>query len=226
MKTLRNTLLFLLLSAGYTYAQNIIVQGEKKLNIDFAKYKTFGWVKDSDSMNTHLIEYRYDEVYPVTEQKKVKGKTDVTPRGKEVVIYSYSYIVPSSDSTINKTVMQATKAELEGRGYKKDDVNPDLLVAYKIYDSSTKIKGYDTAPTVLSGGTEIRQPEDTVSYTLKPGSIMISLIDAKTSDVIWEGFASGVSKGNGTISDKTKIKEAINLIFKKYEWRGDKYSMN
>ena len=53
MKTLRNTLLFLLLSAGYTYAQNIIVQGEKKLNIDLAKYKTFGWM-DSDKQNPHL----------------------------------------------------------------------------------------------------------------------------------------------------------------------------
>ena len=225
MKTLRNTLLFLLLSAGYTYAQNIIVQGEKKLNIDLAKYKTFGWM-DSDKQNPHLIEYRYDEVYPVTVQKKVKGKTDVRSHQKEVVVYSYSYVVPSSDSTINRTILQATKAELEGRGYKKDDVNPDLLVAYRIYDSSTKIKGYNTEPTVLSDGSEIRQPKDTVSYTLKPGSIMISLIDTKTSDVVWEGFASGITKGNGTINDKAKIKEAINLIFKKYEWRGDKYSMN
>ncbi|HTJ49866.1 MAG TPA: DUF4136 domain-containing protein [Cyclobacteriaceae bacterium] len=225
MKTLRNTLLFLLLSAGYTYAQNIIVQGEKKLNIDLAKYKTFGWM-DSDKQNPHLIEYRYDEVYPVTEQKRVKGKTDVRSHQKEVVVYSYSYVVPSSDSTINRTILQATKAELEGRGYKKDDVNPDLLIAYRIYDSSTKIKGYNTEPTVLSDGSEIRQPKDTVSYTLKPGSIMISLIDTKTSDVVWEGFASGITKGNGTINDKAKIKEAINLIFKKYEWRGDKYSMN
>jgi hypothetical protein len=225
MKTIRNTLLFLLLSAGYTYAQNIIVQGEKKLNVDLAKYKTFGWM-DSDKQNPHLIEYRYDEVYPVTVQKKVKGKTDVRSHQKEVVVYSYSYVVPSSDSTINRTVLQATKAELEGRGYKKDDVNPDLLIAYRIYDSSTKMKGYNTDPTVLSDGSEIRQPKDTVSYTLKPGSIMISLIDTKTSDVVWEGFASGVAKGNGTINDKAKIKEAINLIFKKYEWRGDKYSMN
>jgi hypothetical protein len=181
---------------------------------------------DSDKQNPHLIEYRYDEVYPVTEQKRVKGKTDVRSHQKEVVVYSYSYVVPSSDSTINRTILQATKAELEGRGYKKDDVNPDLLIAYRIYDSSTKIKGYNTEPTVLSDGSEIRQPKDTVSYTLKPGSIMISLIDTKTSDVVWEGFASGITKGNGTINDKAKIKEAINLIFKKYEWRGDKYSMN
>jgi hypothetical protein len=78
----------------------------------------------------------------------------------------------------------------------------------------------------MTNGKEIRQPQDTVTYAIKPGTLLITLIDAKTSSVVWEGFASGIVQRDELISDKIKVKEAVNLIFKKYEWRADKYAVN
>jgi len=34
--------ILILLSAGFAFAQNITVQGERKLNTDFKKYKSYG----------------------------------------------------------------------------------------------------------------------------------------------------------------------------------------
>jgi len=80
---------------------------------------------------------------------------------------------------------------MEGRGYRRDDVNPDLLVAYKIFDRSTQIKGFNAEPTTTTT-SEVRQPQDTITYALKPGTVLITMVDAKTSQVVWEGYASGV----------------------------------
>jgi hypothetical protein len=252
MKNFRNTALLILLSAGGIFAQNITVQGEKKLNTDFKKYKTFTWMKDNAKTN-QVIEYTYAEMVDPTlskaskkaekkeekreEKNMTKGdkkmlKNDIKmgnrDKNGELVIYSYSFILPSEDSVINNAAINSVEDELEGRGYHKNDANPDLLVAYKIFDSRTQIKGFNAPPTELNGvmTDEVRQPKDTVTYALKPGTVFISLIDAKTGKMVWEGFASGVAQSNDMINDKVRVKEAINLIFKKFEFRADKYSMN
>jgi hypothetical protein len=230
MKTLKNITFLLLLSAGFAQAQNITVQGEKKLNTSFKKYKSFGWMR-ADKPANQVIVYSYEEFAEPTQaavssDMTRKEKKRAKKAGEDVVIYSYYYTIPSIDSTMNRTLVNTVNEEMEGRGYRKDNYNPDLLIAYKIFDRSSQIKGYNAPPTKLSDNQETHQPMDTVTYKLKPGTILITLIDAKTGSAVWEGYASGVARNDDLINDKLKVKEAINLIFKKYEFRGDKYSMN
>jgi hypothetical protein len=208
MKRLKIAVLLLFVSVGYTYAQDITVQGETKVNTDFRKYKTFGWLQDSDHGPIYAYTYRAFE--PTTTG--------------DVIVYSYSGIIPSADSLVNHTVRRAVDSELEGRGYKKASINPDLLVTYRVFDRNTAIKGYNNDTPAKVGSQEVRQPEDTVTYRLEPGTLLISLIDAKTGQAIWEGFASGLASNGDIIDDKTKVKEATNLIFGKYKYRADKFT--
>jgi len=39
-------------------------------------------------------------------------------------------------------------------------------------------------------------------------------------------LCSGVARKDDMINDSLRVKEAVNLIFKKFEFRGDRYSMN
>lgn len=48
-------------------------------------------------------------------------------------------------------------------------------------------------------------------------------IDLKTGQVIWRGLASGLTHTNGFDRTDNNIREAVNLIFSKYEYRADKY---
>lgn len=205
----------LFLSIAFANAQ-VVVQGDKKANIDFTKYKSYAWLKDAKQ--NKLVKYTYEEVAMATDRK---GRV----KPGEVVVYSYSFYLPSPDSAVNSTLKKSIDGELQGRGYKKESGNPDLLVSYRVFDKSTNMKGYNNEPT-KTGATETYTPSDTVTYSLKPGSVYITLIDAKTSEVIWEGSASGIAKSNEVISERMKLKEAVNLIFKKYEFRGDKTAMN
>jgi hypothetical protein len=242
MKTLKNTFALLLLSVGFTYAQNITVQGEKKLNTDFKKYKTFGWMQPEQS-GRHLIAYTYEGVAEEmiirdTEKSSAKkskntGKKSSTTNlnrvnddNYPVVVYSYSIVLPASDSILDTAITGSIEDEFEGRGYRLNQASPDLLVAYKIFDKSTRIKGYSDVPKKLTSNEEVREPQDTTSYRVQPGTLMITLVDTKTGQSVWEGFASGISMNNDVITDQVKVKEAINLIFSKYEFRADKYSAN
>jgi hypothetical protein len=218
MKTLRNVLAILLLTAVFAQAQDITVQGDRKLNTDFKNYKTYGWL-NMDKQNPQVVEYVYEEKVPNSDKRRSKNKGN---NKDEYVIYSYGFFVPSEDPAVNSTLTDAVENEMEGRGYKKSS-NPDLLLSYKILDSKSKIKGYKNNPTRVPNG-EVHQPADTATFAVKGGTVVLSMVDAKTDAVVWEGFASGVAKGSDTVNDKVRIKEAVNLIFSKYGFRADKYT--
>jgi hypothetical protein len=227
MKTWRNAALLILLTAGFAQAQNITVSGEKKPNADFRKYKTFGWER-SDKPGKHLVAYTYEEfTEPVSSNASYpeKNRRKRDRKDKDVVLYSYTFTVPSGDSIVNHSLKLFVDDEMEGRGYRKDMENPDLLIAYTVFDHSTQMKGYTSPPTPV-GSQEIYTPEDTITYKLKPGTVLITMVDAKNGSVVWEGYASGVARPSDAINDKLRVKEAINLIFKKFQYRADKYSMN
>jgi hypothetical protein len=228
---------WLLLGAvGFANAQNIQVQGESKLNTDFSKYKTFGWAEQDKTPQSDdgFDVYTYEEFIemPGAEKSKLKNKPasmsnkkDKKRSKSDVYVYSYNVIIPSSNEAINTVITSSIEDALEGRGY-VNAARPDLLVTYRVLEKKGRFKGYkDDSPTKISSG-EVRQPSDTITYTLEPGTLMIGLIDTKTSQLAWEGFASGLMTDNAFTSDEVKIRQAINLIFEKFRYRADKYGSN
>jgi hypothetical protein len=212
MKTIRYVFALLLMAVGFAQAQDITVQGEKKPNADFKKYKTYGWM-NMDKQGGDVVEYVYEEQVPNSKQRRNKGKD-------EYVVYSYGFFVPSENPAVNNTVTSAIEYEMDARGYKKSS-NPDLLLSYRVLDNKSKIKAYNAPPTKVAGG-EVQQPQDTATFAVKGGTVLISMVDAKTDNVVWEGFASGVAKNNDSVNDEARIKTAVNQIFSRYGFRADK----
>jgi hypothetical protein len=214
MKTLTTIFALLLVTAGFAQKKEITVQGEKKLNTDFKKYKTYGWL-NMDRPGGQVVQYIYEEPVANSNKRNKNGKD-------EYVVYSYGFFVPSEDQGMNKALTAAIENEMEGRGYKKS-ANPDLLLGYRILDSNSKIKGYNAPPTRVQT-REVHQPKDTLTYAIVGGTIFLSMVDAKSDQMVWEGFASGVGNDKGMVDDPARLKEAANLIFSKYEFRADKYT--
>lgn len=231
MKSL--SLAALLLGAvGLASAQSVQVQGESKLNTDFSKYKTFGWAQEDKTPQSEqgFEVYTYEEFVevPAANNAKVKGKNAMYKKQNkkdqkpQVYAYSYNVIIPSSNETVNTTITSSIENSLEGRGY-VNAVNPDLLVTYRVLESKAKFKGYKNDEPTKTNSGEIRQPSDTLTYALEPGTLMVGLIDTKTSQLVWEGFASGLVQNNSFTTDDVKVKQAVNLIFEKFKYRADKY---
>lgn len=222
----------MLLTAGFVHAQDVVVKGNTKVNVDFNKYKTFAWAQMDETAQPESGYY----IYTYTEEKAVPrtttartqkaGTTKTTTTTTTVTspyVYSYNVIIPSTNVAVNAAVKGSLEEELQARGYRQNDARPDLLVAYRVLERQARMKGYvNDVPTMVTGGKEVRTPSDTTTHTLLPGTLIISLIDTKTSEVVWDGFASGLVRDNAFITEETKIKEAVHLIMEEFKYRGDK----
>jgi hypothetical protein len=200
------------------------VRGRSKVNTDFSKYKTFAW---AESDLTAQAESGYD-IYTYTEEVAVKkDKKNVVKKNAKLnakperYIYSYNVIIPSSVASVNAAIKHSITDELEARGYRESVAAPDLLVAYRVLERQARMKGYLNDEPTMVGSVEVREPKDTTTYTIEPGTLLISLIDKKSGEVVWDGFASGLSENNAFVTDDAKIKESVHLILEKFAYRGD-----
>jgi hypothetical protein len=230
MKALKIVALLLCTSA-FTYAQQVTVKGNTRLNTDFRKYKTYSWAetdRTAVSPNGYVI-YSYGEAIPenngVINNRMSTSESNSSDEASDTYIYSYSVIIPASDSSVNTTIKKSIAAELEGRGYRKDDANPDLLVTYKVLERNGKLKGYTSDSPDEVNGKEVHQPSDTTTFALQPGTLLVNVIDKKKSQVLWDGFASGLIKDNTFTADPIKLKEAVHLIFTQFKPRADHVSV-
>lgn len=122
------------------------------------------------------------------------------------------------NTLIKKRLKKAIKSELEGRGYRLDESNPDLLVDSRVVVQQKNINrgvNYPYYPYYYgwynsAGSTEQR----------KEGGVVVELIDKDRRQLVWQGFAPDVLREQ-TKDKQEEIREAISKIFAKYEYRAE-----
>jgi len=162
--------------------------------LDKTKYKTFAWIPEAQSKSTSVY---------------------------------------NNDVATDRIVEAATQ-ELKNREFTLDNSNPDLLIRYTAV-VNREVKDYNepvyyNAPPRLLPRVGYYRGRAVYYYSyvnplpvyvgererrlrIKEGSIMIDIIDRKTSKVIWRGWAEGeVNNPEAAIND---IPEVVQNIFKK-----------
>lgn len=129
-----------------------------------------------------------------------------------------------NDLVLKADIRDAVEAELEGLGYEKREGTADLVVNFRVFDEPTTLTGYESYGTTYWGDLEVREEEDFETYDVKAGTLLVNLVDKKTGQMVWQGFASGLINNTEFIKDEGKIKEAANLIFEEYGYRAYEYS--
>lgn len=129
-----------------------------------------------------------------------------------------------NDLVLKRQIRDAVRDELMGLGYQMDRSNPDLVATFRVFEQPTTIKGYEGYGRTYWGNTKYRQISDTTSYDVKAGTLIISLADRKTGQVVFQGFASGLIDNNRFIKDEVKIHEAVNMIMNEYGQRAKEYT--
>jgi hypothetical protein len=150
------------------------------------------------------------------------NKSDAYGNKPSGYIYSYNVIIPSSIDQTNTTIKEGVENELIGRGYRENESSPDLLVVYQVFDQKATLHGYEPGTPTGTMGGQVYQPSDTTSFVLEPGTLMVSLIDAKTSQMVWNGFSSGLVNNSAFTTEDADLKEAIHTIFEKFQNQADK----
>ncbi len=165
---------------------------EKDKDTDFSKYKTFAWI-DKDG-----------------EGKKDRNRTN---------------------DLAEQRIKSAIKAELEKTaGWKEVKNRPDVLLSYDVLvergtrESSSPVYSRSFTRLVYNPYTRrytrIYYPPQFMGYdrsteNIREGTVTISMIDAKTDKVVWQGWTTDeVSSRNLTAKE---ITSAVKSIFKKLD---------
>jgi hypothetical protein len=96
-------------------------------------------------------------------------------------------------SDICSEIQDAIRRQMKARGYKMTDEKPGLLVSYSIIKDKVGYKGY-FQPSMERWVNRYENDETykVQTYNFGGGMILVSLLDAESSRLIWRGYASGV----------------------------------
>lgn len=129
-----------------------------------------------------------------------------------------------NDLMMKSVIRDAVKGEMMGLGYQLQSYEPDLIVNFRVFDKPVTIKGFEGYGTSYWGNEKFRDISDTTSYHVDAGTLLLSLADRQSGQVVWQGFASGLIKDDSFVKDEGKIREAVNLIFEEYNQRAKEYT--
>lgn len=129
-----------------------------------------------------------------------------------------------NDLGMKSIIRDAVKAEMMGLGYQLQSYEPDLIVNFRIFDKPVTLKGYEGYGTSYWGSEKYRTVDDSKSYDVEAGTLLVSLADRESGAVVWQGFASGLIENNVFIKEEGRIREAVNLIFEEYNQRAKEYT--
>ena len=129
-----------------------------------------------------------------------------------------------NDLHMKAVIRDAVKSEMMGLGYNLESNEPDLVVNFRVFNEPVTLKGYEGYGESYWSDEKYREPEDTTSYDVEAGTLLISLADRESGKVVWQGFASGLIKDNAFIKDEGTIREAVNMIFEEFDQRAKEYT--
>lgn len=166
------------------HAQDVQVGADQSFKASLDDYETFGWTKDIDQIPQ-------DAVF-------------LGPNG----VYVFN------NETTRAKIKKAIEFELNSKGYKLNETDPDMLVMYQVTEQPGELLTFNGYHVV--GGEKVRTEENQETVEIAPGTLLINLIDAETGVVAWQGFASGILKPD-MVNDEMKVRLAIGSIFEKFD---------
>lgn len=153
------------------------VRTEYDPQIDFAQYRTFGFIK---------------------------------PLGTDRSGY---------ETLVSQNLKSAARRQMELRGYRYTDTNPDLLINFnahltdrveiaRVPISPAEYYGYRSYATWRDYDIELAQ--------YKEGTLNIDVVDAARGQLVWEGIATGPVTAKVYKNRQLAIEQAVEQVFGKY----------
>jgi hypothetical protein len=105
------------------------------------------------------------------------------------------------NSLMDKRIKESADRQLAAKGYTKEANKPDFLVLYHL-GAEDKINvtdwgyGYGRYGRWYGGGVEV--------YQYKEGTLILDVIEAKSKQLVWRGFAAGTLDPNASLETRRK----------------------
>jgi len=147
-------------------------------------------------------------------------ESDYSYQGQFKHYRSFNFLSNSDTSQRSRIVEKAIKYRMKLQGYRFKEKKPSLYVVYSIYDEKLEFKGNDQ-PSMKEWlrSEDENEKYKFVNYHLQEGSLLISLVDRKKNQVVWQGYSS--SSYTNLLSTQEEITErqlrwSVSSIFDQY----------
>jgi hypothetical protein len=112
------------------------------------------------------------------------------------------------------------RERLEIQGYQFTDKKPDLLVSYYLYYNDLNMKGYEQEEFDIwlvnnEEPTKEHEPYRPVKMFMSQGTLLVTLLDHKKQNAVWQGYTSGVLADPST-ENTAYLNRAVRTIFDQY----------
>lgn len=129
---------------------------------------------------------------------------------------SYTFLECERDTNnLCTEIYEAIRRQMQARGYKLTAEKPTLLVNYGIFYDNLRYQGY--MQPVIKNWVDTENDGfryEPIKYALDKGTLIVSLIDATSDQVVWRGYASGIFKG--TDNPNNYYRNVVRRIFDQY----------
>jgi hypothetical protein len=193
---------------------SVIFSNEKMMDSGFDSYKTYAFLPTTDTLYAKMIDRKQLVTAMVKEARAViEKKGMVLDTTNPDCLFTYHLVIN-----------------------RKYDANQQTFTGYnaQTYNPAT-IPTYQTSNSAISGGTYMRTSTDpyaNVAYyssdnrpytyagniqidTLREGSMVIDMIDAKTRKVVWRSLAKGTKYESEKLSPEKAASALIPVMLKK-----------
>lgn len=160
---------------------------EKDETVNFDKYKTFTWLDANDSSNQYLNDIQVSNLHNAVNTELLKANWQESKTKPDVIL--------KHEVAVEKTARETSDA-VYSRPFTRPIYNPYSRRWVNVYYPS-RFLGYDRN-----------------EYEAKEGTITITMVDAKSDKVIWQGWATE-DVGNRLTSKN--IQSGVKSIFKKFD---------
>ncbi|MFB9862526.1 DUF4136 domain-containing protein [Rufibacter immobilis] len=113
------------------------------------------------------------------------------------------------------------KERLEIQGYEFTEKKPDLLVSYYLYYDDLNMKGYEQEEFDIwlmnKPEEELKEhdPYRPIKMYMSQGTLLVTLLDHKKQNAVWQGYTSGVM-ADRTTESTAYLNRAVRTIFDQY----------
>jgi hypothetical protein len=150
-------------------------------------------------------------------------------RGRFRHYRTYNFLSGSglaADSTrISESLRDAVKQRMRLQGYRFSRRNPDLMVSLKLFEGDMRFPGFvqdDISRWVKNNEAENEETPNEQRHgyqqtrlLMLDGTLMVTLIDTKNDNAIWNGYASGVVVPEGLRGEYVLVR-SVRSIFDRY----------
>lgn len=135
----------------------------------------------------------------------------------------------ADSSHLGRVLREAIQTRLGQQGYRPSHERPDLLVNFRLFEGSLRLRGYNQEALErwvkqvgdrdveedFQNPNRYRPSYSPVNLQLNDGTLLVTLVDARSQRAVWNGYASGVEVPNGALGEIV-LRRSVRSIFDRY----------